>query len=103
MKMEIKMGTHIKTQKVTNPNRSTEKSEDHREVYSNSVSLAATIWDISLVFGRSEIKSANSMTTTFHTTVIMSPQHAKALSRALSKAVEDYEKQHGELNIEGNN
>jgi hypothetical protein len=78
-------------------------------VYVNGIAILYSPWDFSLVFLRglpaesgagaggdehafeTEAQAVNS--------VVMSPQHAKAMLKALADNIEAYEKEHGEIPV----
>jgi hypothetical protein len=66
-------------------------------VYSNNVFLRLTPWDIQLTFG--DILSGDQTTLLVENRlrVYLSPQTAKALSKALMASVQQYEAQIGEI------
>lgn len=75
---------------------------EHVEIYSNAVSVQMSAWDINLIFGKNKIVNVDGnqkMVTNELVSVCMSPIHTKALSNALQKAVADYEREHGTLNL----
>ncbi len=73
------------------------QAPDFTSMYSNSVQLRTTPWDIQLTFG--EIHSIDEQKIIIETklSINLSPQHAKALSIALSGQVEAYESNYGEI------
>lgn len=72
------------------------------EFYSNSVNVAMSRWDITLLFG-SNVMDDNTLSAQqpsevrVDAVIRMSPQHAKATARILAGMVQKYEDQFGEL------
>lgn len=78
-----------------NPLDSTQSSE-HREIYTNTTKIGLTPWDLRIVFGHA-VQKPNGFASEDLVTVVMSPQHAKVLLGAWTKALENYEKMFGEV------
>lgn len=72
------------------------QSPEHREIYTNTTKIGLTPWDLRIVFGHA-VQKANAFASEDLVTVVMSPQHAKVLLGAWTKAVENYEKMFGEI------
>jgi Protein of unknown function (DUF3467) len=76
-------------------------------LYVNGIAILFSPWDFSLMFLRglpaespSEPSEHNFATTTrVVQSVVMSPQHAKAMLNALAHNIQAYEQQHGEIPI----
>lgn len=78
-----------------NPIDSTQ-SPEHREIYTNTTKIGVTPWDLRIIFGHA-VQRATSFSSEDLVTVVMSPQHAKVLLGAWTKALENYEKAFGEV------
>ena len=73
--------------------------DPHFKCYSNSAQIVTTFWDFRFNFGeivRVE-KAERKLIIEQQATIVMSPQHAKALASALLRNLEAYEKQFGEI------
>jgi hypothetical protein len=77
-------------------------------IYVNGIAILYSPWDFSFVFLRglpSEASGSRGAEHNFETTaravssVVMSPQHAKAMLKALADNIRAYEKEHGEIPI----
>jgi hypothetical protein len=79
------------------------KAEDFRTVYTNTAGVGAGFYDIQIIFGH--VVPEHSKDESFHphiddtVAVIMSWEHAKALVAGLTKAIDNYEKEHGPLRV----
>src|SRR6478672_7855242 len=72
------------------------RSPNYVEIYANTSQGAYTAWDIELTFGRLGTLEGEPAVEE-HVTVMFSPQHAKAVSKVLANAVENWERIHGEI------
>jgi Protein of unknown function (DUF3467) len=78
-------------------------------IYVNGIAILYSAWDFSLVFLRGlpaeSGAGAGGGEHSFETTaqavssVVMSPQHAKAMLKALADNIQAYEKEHGEIPV----
>ncbi len=67
--------------------------------YSNIVSFEGSFFDFKMYFGvKKDIANPNLDPTDFHTAIIMSPEHAKEMSRLLVNQIKEYEKNVGHIN-----
>jgi lambda repressor-like predicted transcriptional regulator len=73
-------------------------SEKFSKIYANSVNLDMTPWDFSLIFGELK-KSGNTMIIEQNISIVMSPQHTKALANVLVTQVKEYERLIGEIKL----
>jgi Protein of unknown function (DUF3467) len=75
------------------------------EFYVNAMQVALTPWDVMLLFGSAALPEVFIGSSPFKTeirvdaVIRMSPQHAKAVVRALSSVMDEYDKQFGEVHI----
>ena len=74
-----------------------ERAADAPVIYANSVNIGTSLFDISLGFGQIEESTPKRLVVTETLRVIMSPQHAKELSRLLGEQVQGYEDRFGPL------
>ncbi len=65
--------------------------------YANNVALKTSIFDMTMVFGVMAEVQGDVLAVTNVATVIVSPQHAKAIAALLTNHVEEYERQFGAL------
>jgi flagellar protein FlaG len=77
-----------------------DRSEDYREIYSNSVQVRVSVWDFQLVFGLALSESPDQVTIRNHQAIFLSPQQAKALWNVLGQNLAQYEQAFGTLNLE---
>lgn len=76
------------------------KSPQFVSVYTNTVAVSVTFWDILMIFGHvllSHEDVAKEPHIEDSVGLTMSWEHAKALANALTTAVENYEKEHGPI------
>jgi len=71
--------------------------EDAPVFYTNTMNIRPGIYDFDFVIGRLDVKSDGDVVATTVARLIMSPQHAKALSQLLAGSVESYEKVFGPI------
>jgi len=69
------------------------RADDFRHVYSNSVRLGLTPWDIRFTFGTVEEVQPGEARNVEKITIIMSPQHAMAMLELLKANIEKWVKQ----------
>lgn len=65
--------------------------------YVNAVNIIVTNWDFRLLLGEVGPVSGGKVGIKPLASIVMSPEHTKALLQVLTKNVADYEKQHGEI------
>jgi len=75
------------------------RTPDFRIVYSNGVTIVNTARDFQIMFGIIMMGLDGKFEVNEHTSVIISPQHAKALLSLLDNRIKDWEKSHGEIKI----
>ncbi len=76
----------------------TARSERFVVLYANNAEIETSVWDFRLTFG--ELRKAGSkLVAEQSATIIMSPQHAKALAGVLASNVREYEKKVGEIKL----
>ena len=75
--------------KLQPPTR-TIKADDYRDVYCNSTKTSVTQWDIRATVGMT-VDLDGSPALKEMATIIMSPQHAKAVLRTLAETIQKYE------------
>src|SRR5438874_2205643 len=63
--------------------------------YSNSVRLVTTTFDFRLLFGEISPFADGKMGVIARATVVMSPEHMKAMVAVLTRSVEEFEDAHG--------
>lgn len=76
------------------------KKDSHFTAYSNALQVHITNWDFQFEFGEMQPVSSETVQIRPVATLIMSPQHAKAMAGILSKNVAQYEKDFGEIRFE---
>lgn len=74
--------------------------EKVEKVYSNQVMLEVSNFDMTFTFAQRKGQSAVPNPEDIVAEVIMSPQHAKVLSKVLSQNIQNYEEIFGILNVE---
>ena len=75
-------------------------AEDLRVIYTNSVLVAYSLYDIVFDFGQIEESSDTKIVTKDLVKVFMSPQHAKVLARVLNERIEKYENRFGPISVQ---
>ncbi|WP_297430602.1 DUF3467 domain-containing protein [Clostridium sp.] len=79
-----------------------EKSNDLRIVpvfYANTTSVEVSLYDFKFLFGiKSNTANSEFNPNDINSTIIMSPQHAKALVNVLNENVKKYEETFGHIN-----
>lgn len=70
-----------------------------KRVYANVFELEASPYDFGLKFGWRDSEQAKTQTSDVQAIVFMSPEHAKAVAAILSKAVADWERQIGKIQM----
>jgi len=75
------------------------RSEEFVKVYANNVQIETSIWDCRLTFGELTKATDGKPSVEQLVTVVMSPQHAKALVGVLAGNLQQYEKQVGEIKL----
>lgn len=76
-----------------------EKNLEKQVIYTNSIGIEASIFDIKLDLKYLSTDDNDKKTTKDLCEVVMSPQHAKAFSNVLKNTIEAYEKQFGEIEL----
>lgn len=70
--------------------------------YANVVEVQVGPYDVLLRFGTKKDRSRPGIQPDdVECEIYMSPQHAKSLAEILQRAVADYEKQHGKMDVQG--
>jgi len=77
-----------------------DRSEDYREIYSNSVQVRVSVWDFLLVFGLVHQETPEQVNVNNALGVYLSPQQAKALWNILGQNLAQYEQTFGPLALE---
>ncbi len=76
-------------------------TENYQEYYSNSVQMRGSLWDFTLLFGRTEVKpmpeTGEAMMIHNFAGVFLSPPTAKALLKILIQRIDQYESMFGEI------
>jgi len=75
----------------------TEKAQEFQTVYSNSVQIDQSPWDVRLRMGQIQAATQEEVVVSELVYVYMSPQHAKAFSEILSQVVAKWEQRHGTI------
>ena len=78
--------------------RSTFRDDHFIEVYANVSHAGLTPWDIQLTFSRLDSSDGTTRTREL-VSVVVSPQHAKALSAVIQNSVRIYEETFGEIKL----
>jgi len=82
------------------PQIDTNKSEDYREIYANSVQVRVSVWDFQLIFGTATSDAPDQVSICNRQATFLSPQQAKALWNILGQNLAQYEQAFGEINLE---
>jgi hypothetical protein len=73
---------------------------DHAFAYTDNAQVRTSMYDIKLMFGVSQGRTPEGkMQVAIHSTMAMSPQHAKALLGLLQDAVDQYEERYMPINL----
>lgn len=83
------------------PNLQNQSPKSNPLFYCNTARIESSMYDVILYLGNK--KSRNSLVPVpedFDVSIIMSPQHAKAIYNALGENLKKYEEKFGEINIE---
>lgn len=75
------------------------RSQTFMSIYSNSAQLEVTPWDFRLIFGELKPEANKPPKIEQLVSIIMSPQHAKALVQMLTTYLQEYEKNVGEIKL----
>jgi hypothetical protein len=75
------------------------RSEDFVELYANYVSFAGSVWDMTVMFGRTVADDPRNPRLEQRASVSLSPQTAKLLAHLLLRNLQAYEQQYGEIRI----
>lgn len=79
------------------------ENETKKQVYyCNVANIEGSTFDIVMNLGMKKDRKKNITHDDIDVTIIMSPQHAKAFSKALADNIANYEKAFGEIIIEPN-
>ena len=73
--------------------------DEYFTAYANGVIVAHTFYDVQLHFSELKVRGPESIVAETFATIMMSPQHAKALSRHLNQNLELYETKYGEIKL----
>lgn len=83
-----------------------EGQEEPNVIYCNQVRVGMSVWDIVIDIGQAAITEMHQgaggqmiVPVDYKTRIVMSPQHAKALSQVLAQNVQQYESIFGEVSI----
>jgi hypothetical protein len=68
-------------------------------IYSNSVELGISPWDVRMVLMEILGQSENVVQSRVHGTVTMAPAHAKMFMEALKTTIQKYEDAYGEIDV----
>jgi len=80
-------------------NQITERSDNYMKIYSNSVQMAVSVWDMNLVFGEI-IGDENGTPIVEHKVKVnMSKEFAKAVLNLLKTNIAEYEANFGEIKL----
>lgn len=66
-------------------------------VYANNLLLQSSVWDVTLSFGLLTGATEDTITAQSVVNVILSPQHAKAVSEVLNRQIAHYEASYGPI------
>lgn len=77
--------------------KETVRAENFVSLYANNAEVDLTPWDVRLRFGEVTQANREKLLISDVAQVYLSPQHAKALLRALEGGIAIYEKQYGEI------
>jgi len=86
-----------KTQEITSLPQV--RGENYLSIYSNSVNLILSPWDIRMIFGELRDNGNQQMVIENRASIVMSPQHAKAFLVVLTNHMKSYEAQHGTISV----
>src|SRR5689334_21285137 len=75
------------------------RGKDYRTVYSDTVRLGLSPWDFRLTFGVIVEPARQVPCTEDIITILMSPQHTKALTNILNEHLAKWEAVHGEIKL----
>jgi uncharacterized protein DUF3467 len=75
------------------------RSEIYKEIYVDTVSAGLSPWDIRLIFGRLTSNPNDIVVNEQQVSLIMSPQHAKALLSILIKNIVVFENTYGVIGV----
>jgi Protein of unknown function (DUF3467) len=73
------------------------RSNNFISLYVNNTNCGYTKFDIQMIFSKTQVTMTNLPTREEVAVVAMSPQHAKALLKALEATLKRYEKNYGEI------
>ena len=73
------------------------KTPDFKSIYSNNVNMTVTPFDFVFKFGENQGMKDNILIVDLHSTVTMSPQHAKVFSQLLAENVAKWEQTFGPI------
>lgn len=71
--------------------------EEAPTFYANNLLLQSTVWDVRLGFGMLSETTEDTITVRSVVNIMLSPQHAKAVSDILRKQIEHYEANYGRI------
>jgi len=74
-------------------------NEDYFTAYANGAVVAHTYFDFQLHFAETKVRDAQNIVSEGFATILMSPQHAKALLRHFTENLELYESKFGEIKL----
>lgn len=78
----------------------TARSDNYARIYANSCTLDITPWDFTFTFGEMKREAgAPVLKIEEQASIVMSPQHAKALLSILATNLREYEKAVGQINL----
>lgn len=75
------------------------RGENTLSVYANNSNVQLSVYDVQLNFGRGRPATGGGVEVDEVATIMMSPQHAKALTRGLARAITEYEARFGSISI----
>jgi hypothetical protein len=85
------------TERFIVPGSDTE--DDHLTAYCNSIAIAHTLFDFQFNFIEMRIVDDLASKADLFATIMMSPQHAKVMSKSLETNLRLYEEQFGEITL----
>jgi hypothetical protein len=90
----------METEKIKSIEFASLDSEQEKKLplYSNSVNVKTTPWDLEFAFGHAlDVDKEGKLTVASRAVVVMSPAHAKAFLGVLADNLQQYEKEFGEI------
>ncbi len=88
-----------KAEETPKRNINVTRAADYGIIYSDTVRMASSAYDIKVTFGINEVLPDNNVLITEMVTVALTPQHAKDLAKTLAENIARYEQDIMPLNI----